>query len=470
VTPVMMRQAVHIFAKDVRHLRVEIALVLLLAVAHASAGAVGLADWRSLLVVAAVFLIVRLVHAEAIPGDTQFWLTRPYRWSSLLTAKLMVVLAFVAIPVNAAQLAIFVRDGFAVSENIVPIAWSSMLVFAVLILPAIALGAITRNIVHMVAVAIVLGFAWFVLDLRIFGDVPYPIEWIRDSLVGVTLAGTAGVVIIVQYRFRKTTLARVTAIVGLAAGFLFHQALPVRALAAVQSALGAGAAELSSLVLELDPPEITGVDPPYRVEEPVRVRVPVHLEGVPSGIELQSVYFRYTVREADSSALIASGRSSADDPSGGFRLSTEEFDRLRGQAVRVEAEAFVTGFGDVRTFDYEPAVTPSRIDRLECRIDGGAIINTNEGLMEVDHLQCRTPARWPALRLLATADGELFRRTAVSYSPFPSGLDLNAYGGAGANVPRGLERLSVRLDRPVGHIRLSAERTFALGSAVGEAP
>jgi hypothetical protein len=37
---------------------------------------------------AAVFLIARSIHAEAIPGDRQFWLARLYVRCSLFGAKL----------------------------------------------------------------------------------------------------------------------------------------------------------------------------------------------------------------------------------------------------------------------------------------------------------------------------------------------------------------------------------------------
>src|SRR5579884_1283220 len=104
-----MRQALHIFKKDVVYLRREIVLMLSLAAALFWLGSRGvsggdLSDALSVfLTIAAAFTIARLVHAEVIPGENQFWITRPYDWRSLLLAKLIFIGAFIALPVMTAQ-------------------------------------------------------------------------------------------------------------------------------------------------------------------------------------------------------------------------------------------------------------------------------------------------------------------------------------------------------------------------------
>src|SRR5580700_5254187 len=94
-----MRQALHIFKKDVRHLRWEIALVLLMAMLPfvdlriaPGAGLVssdGSSIWISLLPLFWFLLAGRVIHSEALPGTKQFWLTRPYSRASLLGAKML---------------------------------------------------------------------------------------------------------------------------------------------------------------------------------------------------------------------------------------------------------------------------------------------------------------------------------------------------------------------------------------------
>jgi hypothetical protein len=89
---IKMRQALHIFKKDVRHLRIEIALGITLVAAFTYIE-VSRALWlmdpgtdRTTLLALVVILlpiswwilIGRVVHDEALAGDRQFWITRPY--------------------------------------------------------------------------------------------------------------------------------------------------------------------------------------------------------------------------------------------------------------------------------------------------------------------------------------------------------------------------------------------------------
>ena len=120
-----MRQARHIFLKDVRYLRYQIVLVFALALGliwGATPGPRQLVGSSGpveiLLIAAANFLIARLIHAEAIPGDRQFWVTRPYRWKSLLLAKLAFIFVFVQLPVLLAHLFIVILNGFSLWSNI----------------------------------------------------------------------------------------------------------------------------------------------------------------------------------------------------------------------------------------------------------------------------------------------------------------------------------------------------------------
>src|SRR3954447_19463806 len=101
-----MRQAIHIFRKDVRYVRNELCLVLGLFAMYAWAAThTGFPMWAEVLChIAAAYLIARLIQAETLPGDKQFWLTRPYSRGSLITAKLLGILLLVNVPMFAARL------------------------------------------------------------------------------------------------------------------------------------------------------------------------------------------------------------------------------------------------------------------------------------------------------------------------------------------------------------------------------
>src|SRR5208283_6127454 len=100
-----MRHALAIFRKDVRHLWPAIAIVLaielLLGWASFSPRA-GLAGLRqgpdSIAALGWWYLIVSVIQQEAVPGNRQYWLTRPFSRWDLLAAKLMFILVFLCLP------------------------------------------------------------------------------------------------------------------------------------------------------------------------------------------------------------------------------------------------------------------------------------------------------------------------------------------------------------------------------------
>src|SRR5206468_452542 len=106
-------QVLHIFRKDIREFRIEIAAVLLftLLVVFVSAqpwesmqrrGGLGSSgDDNPISVLLAItwcLLIARVIQAEALPGDRHFWLTRPYERKSLVLSKMLFMAVFINVP------------------------------------------------------------------------------------------------------------------------------------------------------------------------------------------------------------------------------------------------------------------------------------------------------------------------------------------------------------------------------------
>src|SRR4029077_12054095 len=126
-------------------------------------------EWSEILLpVTAVFFIVRLIQAETIPGDTQFWITRPYRWRSLLAAKLLFVSIFISVPVLVARVIILERSGFPLALEIVPLLWSQLLIIVGFCLPVAALASVTADMVTFVFSALAL------LIIGFFGPAEIP--------------------------------------------------------------------------------------------------------------------------------------------------------------------------------------------------------------------------------------------------------------------------------------------------------
>ena len=149
-----MHAAICIFRKDVRRLRAPVGLF---------AGLMVLFTWLEarvpqrtelgnfllpceiLLLVAACYLSVTVVHQEAAAGDRQYWLTRPISWQSVVAAKALFAVAFFSLPVFLANVAALLANGLS------PLAYSGALaakqwfLAAFLILPVLAIASVTRN-------------------------------------------------------------------------------------------------------------------------------------------------------------------------------------------------------------------------------------------------------------------------------------------------------------------------------------
>ena len=228
-----MKQTLHIFAKDVRCLLQEILIVLSLAAAFVSISSyLGATDppFRSagldaggklakllpLLIafihIAWILLVCRVIRAERLAGDTQFWITRPYEWEKLLAAKLLFVMTFVYLPVVA---------GFAISWAVYsahphPDVAKSFLgglgnvlgYMNFVVLPVAAIATVSASVASVLLnIFYALGsmFAVVLIPIAIRPDsVPGPwsgnICWILTLLI-------CGVVILLQYARRKTRLS-----------------------------------------------------------------------------------------------------------------------------------------------------------------------------------------------------------------------------------------------------------------------
>src|ERR671924_1084349 len=124
-----MREAWQIFRKDVRYLRLEILLVLAMIaiftwITHngnpyaMDVGGIIPGTWIvALFSITSTYLMARVVQAEAIPGDNQFWITRPYSWRSLFIAKVLFIIAFANLPIFLARIVIIATAGFPIRAS-----------------------------------------------------------------------------------------------------------------------------------------------------------------------------------------------------------------------------------------------------------------------------------------------------------------------------------------------------------------
>ncbi|HEY4087877.1 MAG TPA: hypothetical protein VGM43_18180, partial [Bryobacteraceae bacterium] len=172
-----MRQALHIFAKDTRRLWPQIAAVAGLFAVYAffssdtslvKSGA--MVDWNdlpaALIVMACWTLGASAIHEDGPAEESPFWLTRPYDRASLVGAKVLFLFAFVFVPLMLAGVVLEVRAGASVFANAGALIGLCLVRSLWLILPALSLGVVTRNLLDFSATALLV---WVLLVLTSVG-------------------------------------------------------------------------------------------------------------------------------------------------------------------------------------------------------------------------------------------------------------------------------------------------------------
>jgi hypothetical protein len=214
-----MNQALHIFRANARHHRARIALVVLMVGIGAAVRSRGTQSPFDLVVVLGVwFLIEGAVHDETIPGDRQFWVTRPYRWQSLLGAKVLFVLAFVSWPVLVTDCAMLYKGGFSPFDDLGGLLARQVLVNLWLSVPPLALAAVTNGLAEFAGVAVTL--ALVVTSNKFLGYLPDTGLWAYGFVSSLILTAFSVATIVFallrQYSARSTAVCRVVvAVAGL---------------------------------------------------------------------------------------------------------------------------------------------------------------------------------------------------------------------------------------------------------------
>ncbi len=370
-----MRQALHIFKKDVRQLWFEIAIVLIVTAAFAFIGArrgswlddpganrsVAWSMVQLMLPLAWWILIARVMYGEILPGDRQFWITRPYRWTSLLGAKLLFIGVFVNLPLLAADVIIIQAYGFAPGAEIQGLAWKQILCTLVFLLPVAALCAITSGFFQLLSVAFVLLVGVLVWNVVIPGFMPPGasgglLDWVTLYYVFLVAALAAFTILLWQYAKRNTwanrTVAVVAAILALAGGAL----IPWSSAFAIQSRLSKERVDSGSMRVVFDSDRkwlararIDGDDGRVQLELPLRIT------GIPAGMEPKPIGLMMAIESPDGRVWQAPGRPWMQVSSEHELLSLQagvdggEYRRVKDKPVKIRGTLYFTLYGNRRT-------------------------------------------------------------------------------------------------------------------------
>jgi len=160
-----MNQILNIFRKDTRRFWPEIVLSVIVVFAFVlvfpnewgvfhdqsvqERMRIMLAALGILMVTGWWLLIARVVHAESLVGDQQFWITRPYEWKKLLAAKVLFLAAWIGVPYLLAQLLLLAEAGFHPLAYMPGLLFNLLMVGTIFLLPMYALAAITSNFARL---------------------------------------------------------------------------------------------------------------------------------------------------------------------------------------------------------------------------------------------------------------------------------------------------------------------------------
>jgi hypothetical protein len=450
-----MKQALHIFKKDIRFLWLEISISLaavagftftmfsqaqsLIAPETRGTAATLLAY---LLPVTWCVLVARVVYAEPLCGDRQFWVTRPYERASLLAAKALFVAVFVNLPKLASDAVIIRAHGFRIASEAGGLLWSQVLLTALLVLPLAALSAITTGIVQLLAVISLVALAvagWNLVIPDLGMGAPWlALEWTRSYSAGLVVMVAAVAIILRQYVRKGTAVSRFLAGGAVMAAFLVLLFFPWPAAFALQSRLSSRPVD-AGVRIDYDPNVKWGVRAFASQGRDVDLQIPLRISGIPP--------YLYFVAEGIAATVEGPGGAvwrTDHEPRSHVRYRGQSiafcatvapsfYEKVKNDPVRIRGSVYLTLYGNPRS-----AVFPIRDRAVFLPAPGVglcAAVRTGRGIV----LNCRSAFRsrpdlvtfnivGPPRRFTPGAPPMSFRTLLlsgpVSYSPFPADASL----------------------------------------------
>jgi hypothetical protein len=467
-----MQQAWHIFKKDTRFLHREIVLLFVLAAIFgwlAKGGMRGdsdVSDALEMLYAATIaYTVARLIQAEAIPGENQFWITRPYRRSSLLTSKFIFVIAFIQLPVLVVQLVILLLAGFSWGSILPGLLWTQVLILLAVSTPALALASMSASLVPFIASALALGAGGYVaveISFRSMLLFPESIDWARSAIPLLTAAAIVPPVLYLQYRYRLTRYSAALGAGIALCGALIFVLITGPALFAVQSICSRRS---YAVEVKRDP---SAPLQPWWIQPDGRMNIllPLLISGVPDDVDPQIEMYRVAIRRADGRTMEQSpSRLNAKRNGGQLTISGPVFldpdlaDSIRNQAAAVRVSLFLTLYGNkhAKTIPFERNPVDA-VDGLRC-FDGA-----------FDEVMCSAPFRWP-VRVVSVRSpwgGETSFTRLISYSPFPAKLQLapivTRSAGPHWQKDRSAPReVTIESEEPLAYLRRDVEIPIPVG-------
>lgn len=405
-----MKQVWLVFWKDVRNLRTELCVYALLLVAFAvTAPQVRLGQAPSQMLALFVTLlkvlipacwlvmIARAGHGDNLLGQEQFWITRPYRWQSLLGAKALFVVMFVGLPLALMQWAMLLVAGLNPFADKDGMALTLMRFALHAWLPLLLVASVTENLAMMFTFVAGLMVAWaglltFVMsgtDMRM--SPPYSL-----AVFCVVMGGLMVTILIYQYARRRTLRSR-WAIVGLLMLFLLMMfgydrgglGTPVKVL--IRSHYPK-ASSLRLVFLGSTPYDERGEDMDVP-KDMMEVKLPMHIDGFTADAKLRETHVAVEIDSGEVHYALPWESAVVGEHTIGFLIPKRVFNSLAAADAKVHLELVAEEWRPVHLREVRAAA------KFDGPMDGACSLIAGK-------VYCRYPYReWVPTRVEAAACG-----------------------------------------------------------------
>jgi hypothetical protein len=374
------------------------------------------------------YLIAAAVHEEVLPGDHQFWLTRPYSWKSLVAARALFILIFINLPKVVADCVILESLGFDTASYWPNLIASQVLFIALWLLPFAALAALTANLRQFILVVFLLWLGMFlVIEMRTlvfdWGS-PFGGGWMPQLIVVAIVLLASFLILLWQYSQRRTAVASMMVIVTIVLVLGIPHLLPIRKLIALEMRLARPAAAASSIRIELDS---NREEPTWRSSESgdpgtIQLDIPLQVIALAEGTELFASNVAVEIAGREGKVSRAKGRivQHHDGYWERIHVDSDFLEQVKEEQVDLRTSAYFAVLGDPRTTYVEPGKKGTIVPGFGlCRF-----VQDRGGQFA---MACYTPFRRPQLfarTLISDRDDAFDNLQPGSYSPFPAEVGI----------------------------------------------
>lgn len=349
-----MKQISALFWKDVRHLRPEIGAYIAVLIAFSLAapqarpgrnpmGLSILVTLLHLLIAVAWFvLIARAVQEDRLVGEQQFWITRPYRWTSLLAAKLLFIAVCVFLPFVLMQWALLLGTGLNPFAEKAGMALLLHRLVLNLLLPFLVAASVTETLsaALMLIIAIIVSWAGILAFLPSGNGTvtspPYAVE-LFSTLFGALMLG----ILIYQYARRKTLHSRAAILLTLALFLLMIAGYdsagfggPIQALIRNHYPVK----DSPRLVFAASAPSEDNDADMVVLKNQVEIKLPVHLEGLAPDTKFLNLNVHITLDDAGKQYNLPWEQAAVSEDSIAFLLPKDVDERFAGTPAKLHLE------------------------------------------------------------------------------------------------------------------------------------